>query len=116
MKIGAEDFMQILVMDWVRFMQFDGFIFHVANERSCSPHSGAMLKRKGVKSGVSDIAIMRASKGHNGAWIELKSAMGKLSPNQKKFLDDMHNENYFTACCYSAESAIATIKDYLNIT
>lgn len=116
MKIGEEDLQLIITMDWVRFNKLDNIIWHVANERQVNPHSGSILKRKGVKSGVADLTIMRPSKNFHGGFIELKSAMGKLSPNQKKFLDDMDAEGYFTACCYSAESAIATIKDYLQLT
>lgn len=115
MASREEDTQLIIVMDWVRFNEFDKFIWHTANERYTSPQSGQMLKRKGVKSGVSDITVMRPSKGYFGAFIELKTATGKLSVNQKRFLYDMSAEGYFTACCCCADSAISTIKEYLNI-
>ena len=114
-KIGAEDIIQIQVMDFVRFHKLDKFIFHVANERTTSPQSGALLKRKGVLSGVSDILIMKPSKEKHGAAIELKSKNGKVSPNQQSFLDTLAENGYFTAVCYSADEAIATIIEYLNL-
>ena len=115
MKLGAEDIELIKVMDWCRFQKLDSFIWHCANERQTSPQSGSVLKRKGVKAGVADLTIMRASSGKHGAFIELKTATGKLSDSQKKFLDAMGAECYFTATCYSADSAIDTIKEYLQI-
>ncbi len=115
MKINSEDIMQITVMDFVRYHKLDKFIFHCANERSTTPQAGALLKRKGVLSGVSDILILKSSKGRHGAAIELKSKGGKVSPNQLTFLETLSEHGYFTAVCYSADEAILTICDYLNI-
>lgn len=115
MKLCAEDISLIQAMDWVRYNKLDNVIWHVANERTCSPQSGQILKRKGVKAGVSDLVIARPSGKYHGAFIEVKTAVGKLSPAQKRFLEDMADEGYFTAICYSAESTIETIKEYLHI-
>ena len=113
-KIGPEDIIQITVMDWVRFNKLDKFIFHVANERATTVYAGSILKRKGVLSGVSDILVLRASEPYHGAAIELKSPNGKLSTNQKTFLETLENEGYFTAVCYSSDEAIKTIQNYLQ--
>ena len=115
MAIGKEDTQLIIVMDWVRYNKLDKFIFHVANERSTSPQSGALLKRKGVLSGVSDILILKPSKSYHGAAIELKSKNGILSDNQLMFMDVMFEHGYFTSVCYSADEAIYVIANYLNI-
>ena len=115
MAIGKEDTQLIIVMDWVRYNKLDKFIFHVANERSTSPQSGALLKRKGVLSGVSDILILKPSKSYHGAAIELKSKNGILSDNQQAFLDILSEHGYFTTVCYSADEAIGVICSYLNI-
>jgi hypothetical protein len=113
--LGKEDCMLIQVMDWVKHHHFDKFIFHVANERFTTPHSGALLKRKGVLAGVSDILILKPSNGYNGAAIELKMPLGRLTKPQKTFLETAHDNGYFVGVCYSAESAIKAIKDYLMI-
>lgn len=115
MRNHEEDNHLIAVMEWVRLMNFDSFIWHTANERRCSPRQGAILKRKGVKSGVSDITVARQSKGYPGAYIELKSKNGKLTTSQKTFLHDMTNEGYYTAVCYSCDEAIDVIKRYLGV-
>lgn len=113
MKLGAEQIEQIKVMDWVRHNNLQEIILHIANERSCTPQHGAILKRMGVMKGVSDLFITRARRGYHGAWIELKASKGKLSPEQSKFLENMNREGYFAVCRFGADEAIKTIEDYL---
>ena len=114
-RLREEDLMQIQVFDWIKKMGLDDFIFHPANERKCSLRTGALFKSKGVKAGVSDIVILKASKGFHGALIELKTEKGRLSVNQKSFLDTMKLNGYFTAVCRSAREAKNIISHYLNL-
>lgn len=116
MKLGLEQIEQIKVMDWVRFNNLQEIVLHIANERSCSPQHGAILKRMGVMKGVSDLFITRACNGFHGAWIELKSTKGKLSPEQIKFLENMNREKYFACVRFGSQEAIETIKEYLGFT
>lgn len=115
MKIGLESIEQIKTFDFIRHHHIDDICFHIGNERACSPRQGLLLKRMGIKAGVSDIFIARASKGFHGLWIELKSKGGKLSPKQKEFIENMNREGYLAVCRYGSEEAIATIKEYLNL-
>lgn len=114
MSMKGEQVLQVIVFDWVRHNNLDDVIFHVANERACTPQHGAILKRMGVKSGVSDIIITRARKGYHGAFIELKTNIGRVSPNQRDFLAVMDAEGYFTAVCFGHEECIDMIKWYLS--
>jgi hypothetical protein len=113
MKLGEETTTQIIVMDWIRFKGLDPITMHIANERKSSIQAGALLKRMGVKSGVSDLFIARASREYHGLWLELKSEKGKVSANQSKFMADMVREGYATKVAYSADEAIFIISDYL---
>jgi len=115
MKISEETGNQIAVFDWLRAMNLDKVAFHIANERACSPQYGALLKRMGTKAGVSDIFIARKSRAYIGAWIEMKSAKGKLTPKQKEFLEAAAQEGYYTKVAYSSEEAINAIKWYLQM-
>lgn len=114
-KIGLEDTQLIIIMDFVRFHKLDDFIFHVANERSTTPQAGALLKRKGVLAGVSDLLVMRPMQGYPGLFIELKVKGGKVSPAQEKFLKTMQREGYMTRVCWSADEAIDLLISYLNL-
>jgi hypothetical protein len=115
MAIGKEDLELIILFDWLRFNKLDHVAFHPANERRCTAQQGALLKRKGVTAGVSDVIFLRPSQRWNGLIIEMKSKGGKLSPHQAKFLETMAKEGYLTKVCFSADEAISLIKSYLMI-
>jgi hypothetical protein len=115
MAIGKEDTQLIVLMDWIRFNKLDDVTFHCANERSTTPQAGALLKRKGVLAGVSDVIMMKPSQRWHGLAIELKVKGGKTSPAQYKFLAALNREGYCAKVCYSADEAILLIKNYLNL-
>lgn len=105
---------QITVIDWLKLATDLPYI-HTANERRCSPQQGAMLKRMGVRAGVSDIFIPRATELFHGAWIELKVGRNKPTPAQLQFMGDMIAEGYYAACAYDADECILMIKTLYNI-
>jgi hypothetical protein len=111
----SEDQIQKTVMEWVRFQPGLGsVVFHIPNQGKRSMRYGKGLKDMGMRPGVSDLFIARPSGEYHGAWIELKSSTGRVSPEQKLFLSDMGKEGYFTAICWSIEETIDTIKRYLD--
>lgn len=110
----SEDDIQKTVMQWVRLQGLGSVVFHIPNQGKRSMRYGKQLKDMGMRPGVSDLFISRANGKHHGAWIELKSATGRLTPEQKLFLIDMDKEGYFTATCNSIENCIDTIKRYLD--
>jgi hypothetical protein len=73
------------------------------------------MKDLGMRKGVADLFIAMPHHGYCGAWIELKSESGRLSVEQKEFLEDMKSQNYFTAVCRSIESTIYMISWYCEI-
>jgi len=87
---------------------------HFPNEGKRSARYGKLLKDMGMRPGVADLFITTARHGFIGAWIELKSINGKLSPVQKLFLEEMSQQNYFTATCWSIDEAIKTIAWYFG--
>ncbi len=94
--------------------KYQHLIMHFANERKCSLAYGKHLKMMGVRKGVYDLFIATSRHCYHGAWIELKSSGGALSKEQKQFCEDMRQENYFTAECWSIEEAIKVISWYFG--
>lgn len=91
---------------------------HFANEGYRTDRYGRRLKEMGLRPGVADLFIAMQCHGYGGAWLELKSANGKLSSAQIEFLDDMATQGYFTNDCKplrTIEATIDTIKWYCNI-
>ena len=104
------------VMDWVRLHDsLRGLVIHIPNEGHRSKRYGALLRDMGMRAGVSDLFIAMARHTFFGAWIELKSASGKVSTEQARFHLDMAQQGYFTMTCWGVDEAIKTIAWYTGI-
>jgi hypothetical protein len=114
LKLKPETIAQIQVREWV-IQNTDLPFIHVANERLASPAMGSILKRMGVRSGVSDIFIPRANKTQHGLFIELKVGVNKPTPSQLQFINEMIAEGYGAFVAYGSEEAILIIKQFYQI-
>lgn len=115
LKSGAisEESIHKTVMEWVRaHPMIKKLVLHFPNEGRRTLRFGKLLQDMGMRAGVADLLIAMGRHGFNGAWIELKSARGIVSAAQKEFLDDMSQQGYFTAVCWSIDEAISTIDWY----
>jgi hypothetical protein len=113
MKIGPETIQGMIYYDWVVFNKLDSFIFHVGNERDCNQVHGRLLKRQGVKPGVSDYLCLKPMFPYAGLIIELKIKPDKPSALQLKFLETMNANGYLAVVRWSADECIKTTQDYL---
>lgn len=112
----SEEAIHKTVMEWVRAHPYlKGLVLHFPNEGRRTARYGKLLKDMGMRAGVSDLLIAMPRHGFGGAWIELKSEDGILSSPQKAFLEDMNQQNYFTAVCWSIDEAINIISWYTGI-
>jgi len=116
MALGQESREQIALFQWIRLHpKLKHIAYHVPNERKTSKISGFILKQLGVLSGVSDVVIPVARGGFHGMYIEMKSTKGRLSENQKSFLDNMTKEGYMAVCAHGFDSAKQFIEEYLKL-
>jgi hypothetical protein len=72
-------------------------------------------KAQGMLSGVPDLFMPVAIGNSKGLYIEMKSAKGRISPEQSKFLKAASDFGYSCFICYSAVDAIDKIKGYYNL-
>lgn len=115
LKSGAisEETIHKTVMEWVRLHPvLKRLVIHFPNEGRRTARFGKLLKDMGMRAGVADLFIGMGRHGFHGAWIELKSESGYISPAQKEFLDDMSQQNYFTGISWSIDEAIKLIDWY----
>lgn len=114
---------QILALNEAKF-PFLRFIYAVPNGGQRHPAVAAKLKAEGVKRGVSDICIPFSCQ-HNfrdpsgsccpGAYIEMKAPKGKVSPEQKEFLEFVKEQGYFATVAYSCDEALDGIENYCGL-
>jgi hypothetical protein len=116
-KLSRETLEHIAAMNWLK-LQYPAIFdctFHIANERKCSPAYGKILKKMGVKKGVSDLFIGHPNSSYAGLFIEIKAPGGKLSAEQESFLNLMNAKGYYACCSFGADEVIRTIKWYLKL-
>lgn len=112
----SENTIHKTVMEWVRLHpRLRGLVIHFPNEGRRTKRYGKLLNDMGMRAGVSDLFIAMGRHGYLGAWIELKSAGGKVSDEQHRFLYDMRQQSYFTVVCWSIEEAVRVISWYCEI-
>jgi len=114
--MNKEDIEQCKLFDWLRSRpDLEPYCWHTANQRACSPQQGRILKRMGVRAGVSDIFLGMAKGTYHGLFIELKAEKGKVSQSQERFIIDMASQGYYCAVCYGYEQAKKVIEWYLEL-
>lgn len=111
---------QIALFRWVAKMLQVGMypelrlLFHIANERRCTPAQGAMLKKMGVRKGVPDLCLPVPRRGYHGLYIEMKSIKGRPTKEQKEWMRELIRQGYDASICYGAKEAIEKIIWYVN--
>lgn len=88
-------------------------MFAIPNGGARDAITGAMLKREGVKPGVPDIFLPLPVGNYHGLFIELKTAKGSPSPEQREWLMRLSNRGYAAVLCRGFDEAIDTISRYV---
>jgi|TARA_R110002124_G_scaffold92696_4_gene235423 hypothetical protein len=116
----VEDQDQINFTSWFcyQYPKYATLYFHVVNESSMPVQGRVKAKKKGLKAGVSDIIILLKRGEYSGLIIELKRKDKSKSPvrkEQKWFLDEVGQQQFFTAICYGFEEAQKCVREYILI-
>lgn len=90
-------------------------LHHIPNGGSRNQLEAANLKRQGVKAGVPDLCLPVARNGKHGLYVEMKWQNNKTTEKQDWWLEQLRQQGYETAVCWSAEEAMDTIAGYLGV-
>lgn len=115
----SEDTEQILVISWAnlhlnRYPELK-WLFHTPNGGHRNKTEAIKFKQMGVKAGVSDLCLPYPKGIYHGLFIEMKFGKNKQTENQKEFLHDMAAAGHYVVTCYTGESAIEILKEYLGL-
>lgn len=108
---------QVATVEWFRkqYPTLKYCLFAIPNGGLRHIRVAMTLKKEGVLSGVSDLFLMVSRGTLHGLFIEMKTAKGKVSDSQQKFLDIARQQGYEAIVCYGFEDAKNKIKKYLSI-
>lgn len=87
------------------------WLFHVPNGGLRTALAGAQMKALGVKPGVPDLILPVG----RGLAIEMKSATGSTTPEQKEWLAHFEAQGWTVAIARSAQDARIALCQYLGI-
>jgi len=102
------------------------FLYAVPNGARTSRSVANRLKAEGMKAGVPDLCLPYTielsgqydiqSEGYGGLFIEMKSkdTKGRLSDDQKEWIEYLTGQGYKVEVCWSADEAIKVLEDYLG--
>lgn len=105
-----ESEMQKRCVSWFRetYPKFSKALFSVPNGGTRHKIEAISLKAEGMTAGVSDLILAIPRKHTHGVFIELKTEKGKLSEEQKEFLDLMRS------LCYTAV-VVRSFEDFKEV-
>lgn len=104
--------LHIFTANLLRLSSADGVLyFHVPNGEYRSKRTGARLKAMGVLRGVADFAIVLPPFGQ-AAYLELKSTIGRQSPEQKAFEAACKASGAFYALASTPEMVADVLSDW----
>ena len=117
-SVSSEEENQRLVVSWSRLAANItpelSLLFHIPNQRMCKVALAVRLKALGVKAGVPDLFLPVPRGKYHGLFIEMKSAKGSMSPEQKVFCCQAIKQGYAYICCKSGKDGIQTLQNYLD--
>lgn len=113
-----EDAAQAEVIRWARMRQAAApeleLLYHVPNGGKRGKLEACRLKAQGVRAGVPDLHLPIARGGYIGLWIEMKTATGRLSEDQRKIIAMLRDEGHRVEVCRSAADAVEVLEDYMR--
>jgi len=90
------------------------YLFHVANGGKRNVIEAQRMKREGVKAGVPDYLLPWRVGDQCGAAFELKSKDGRVSTEQKDWLQYFANQGWLSFIARDWQSAAWALEDYLR--
>lgn len=108
---------QITLFSWAAVQAIPelALLYHIPNGGSRHKAEAARLRAEGVRAGVPDLCLPVPRGGCHGLYIELKRLRGgRLSEQQRAWLDALGKQGYAVAVCKGWEEAAETIQRYLE--
>ena len=113
---NVEHNIQVSCVQWFRYAHssLSPLLFAVPNGGQRNVIVAAKLKAEGALAGVSDLLLLVPNNDYHALCIEMKSAKGRQTENQKAWQKEVEKQGYKYAVCRSLDEFTNTINNYLN--
>lgn len=115
---APEEALHRACFEWVELVQPQHpilrWLFHCPSGGKRPRGEAGKLKGMGTKPGVPDFLLPRRHRQWAGLAIELKSDTGRLSLDQKAWLDAFEQDGYVTAVCRTLDEFMVAVMRYLQ--
>ena len=113
--VPTESVEQQLLFRWARFYVSKypelALLYHIPNGGSRRKSEAGRFKAEGVKAGVPDLFLPAARGNFHGLYIEMKrKAGGRVSADQKVWIDALSKQGYAVRVCLGWEDAARTLE------
>ena len=111
-----ESNIQIACVRWFRlqFPSLAPLLFSVPNGGRRDRVTGAILKAEGAVAGVADLLLLLPNRKYHALAIEMKTAKGKQSPEQKAWQKAIEAEGYRYAVVRSFGDFVEEVSEYIT--
>lgn len=89
-------------------------LFTCAPSYAKDARTGARNKKMGYLKGFPDLFFAYPMGGYYGLFLEIKTATGKESKEQKEIREQLNMHNYKSIVCYGLDAAIKAVDNYLK--
>ena len=105
---------QVKLVQRVRAFYPDVIIAAIPNGGSRTASERVRLHGEGVLPGMPDLCVLEPAGGFHGLFVEMKTATGQQSKEQKALQLQLNNNGYLCVVARSADEGYEIIKGYLN--
>lgn len=109
-----ESELQRACMKWMRLQYPKLMMFSVPNGGYRNRREAAIMVSEGIRTGVSDLILLKACGGYHGLCVEMKWANGRQSDAQKEFQFIVEQEGYLYRIARSFDAFKDLIERYVN--
>lgn len=117
---ASEDESQMMIIDWAKLQRWKGrpiaeYLHHSPNGGKRGIREASRFKMMGTRAGFPDLMLLIPVEPFHALFIELKTSTGKVSVVQKDYHRLLNEQGYRVEECYSTDSAINVIRNYLGL-
>lgn len=90
-------------------------MYHIPNERKCTPQQGRMFRLMGVRRGVPDLHLPVARGLYHSLYIEMKRPGERTSDDQDWWQAELMRKGNAVMTCWGWEDAVRAIEWYFGL-